>query len=93
MSVYILVHYGIWPHAFRANMFVVIEILRFGILYSICYYFCKKSSGLLTNRKQVMLVLRILYFCGMTMMLTLGIWMGILIYIGDIEDKSLCTNW
>lgn len=83
-SLYAVIHYGILPHTARASCFVVIEFFRLSILYSICYYYCAKSSGLLNNRKRIIFFLRAFFFAGLGLMATLGTCSAISLYTGSV---------
>jgi hypothetical protein len=45
------IHYALLYAEFKARMFFLIEIFRFVIFFLIVYYYCKRASGLLPNKK------------------------------------------
>lgn len=92
-SFYVFMHYGIIPRRYRAMFFVYIEFFRLFILYSICYYYCAKASGLLKKRKIVIAFLRILFVLGSILMLVFGMWVYLLIRYRKLSSSLLCTYW
>lgn len=92
-SFYLFLHYGVIPRSSRADTFVMIEFFRLCILYSICLYYCAKSSGLLENRKRIIIFLTLFFCVGALVMIIFGIWVGILPSMDHISAKNLCTQW
>ena len=68
-NTYVVIHYGFEPKNQRKNTFFIIEILRYIVMTLLCYYYCKKASGLLKNRKDIMCILKMFLAIGLFFML------------------------
>ena len=93
-----LIHYVDLSSVTKAETFFIIEIFRFSLFYMICYYYCAKASGLLTNQRLVIYLLRALFCVGIALINLFGI-----IFIvqvnefeageGGMNPRNLCEEF
>ena len=84
----IFVHYGFTHADFKARTFFVIEIFRFTLFFSIVYYYCKRASGLLPNKRIITAFLKILFIICIVLILA----MGIILIKKDPPGDTLCVE-
>ena len=72
-SINVFVHYGFFTTYPKAKTFFLIELFRFVVFFMICYYYIVKSSGLLSNRKWVILLLKAIFVFSTILYVTLGV--------------------
>ena len=97
-SLNMFIHYSFISNLNKARTFFVIEMLRFSLFFMVCYYFISKASGLLPNKKYIMIILRLVF--GITFIFIIAV--GFIIFHGvnnyiygitpGIDFNSLCTN-
>lgn len=58
-GIYIFVHYGLINARARGKYYFLIELSRFINLYSLCYYYSNKASGLIKNKNRLVKFLQI----------------------------------
>jgi hypothetical protein len=60
-SANLFIHYSFVSVHGEAQSFFLIEIFRFSLFFLVCYYFTSKASGLLPNKRFMMIVLKITF--------------------------------
>ena len=65
-------HYGIFYAEFRSKTLFLIVILEFVTFFLICYYYTSKASGLLENKKLIIVVLKLIFVISLSIILILG---------------------
>jgi hypothetical protein len=89
-SVYTFIHYGMMSALSRSKTFFVNEFFRFIILFTVCYYYCDKASGLLKNKKKIIIALKMWGIISVFLILLIGIFSIVKIQNGKIDYKLLC---
>ena len=85
-------HYNFMGKNLLGKTFFLFDISRFIIFFLIFYYYCQKAGKLLPNKKNIMLLLKVVFIVCLNVIICLGI--GIWVYINDNKEaaKALCNN-
>mmetsp|Transcript_35657 Transcript_35657/g.54556 ORF Transcript_35657/g.54556 Transcript_35657/m.54556 type:complete len:228 (+) Transcript_35657:8-691(+) len=91
---YTFVHYGLIYKIYRAKLFFLNELFRFLVLFYICYYYIDKASGLVSNRKFIMRLMRIWAVISVFFVFFNGyvIFLHIQENNADVQSRNLCTS-
>jgi len=92
-EIYTFFHYGIVNAKLKGNLYFINEIFRFLIMFSICYYYINKASGLLENRKFIMRLMKIWAVISVIVLVVDGGLISKQIVKDDKFSNRLCTSW
>jgi hypothetical protein len=59
-SFYFIWHYGVENFMIRGRTFPIIEIFRFIILLSTCYFYVERASKMIPNSKRIMNIIKVM---------------------------------
>ena len=67
------IHYSFMKGSLKGETFFVIEVFRLTVFFMICHYYISKASGLLPNKKMIMIILNIFYGIILTVFMAIGL--------------------
>ena len=99
-SLNFFVHYSFLDSLDKSRGFFFIEVCRFTLFFMVCYYFISKASGLLPNKKYILIIIRLVFGVTFIFILTSGVILfnGINNYLDNdftsyiYKPNQLCVN-
>ena len=89
----VVIHYSFLEGMAETISFIFVEAMRFFCFFFVCYFFCKKASNILPQRKAWLQILRLFLIFNMGWMFGSLLWLEIDYSVANKTEISLCRTF